>query len=242
MAKRISLYVQPAYNYDTKHVDYVEVLVRGYHGFDSVPSILRFVALNKMEVTFDIDVLEETLRLLNHFEKLDYPIGVNLCPNTIIVDGIADRIISIIKENNKSGNEIIIEINEGTNFKNRITRENIRKLRDSGIKIALDDFGVEGSNLYTLLNCNIDILKVDKAFIENTEKEYEESQSKILKRLLQICNDFNLKHIVEGIETQKQLKNIKDMGYSVVQGYLYEKPLPFMQFLEDNSRRKLEDN
>ena len=242
MAERISLYVQPAYNYDTKHIDYIEVLVRGYRGFDSVPSILRFVGLNKMEETFDLDVLNESLRLLNHFEKLDYPIGVNLCPNTIIVEGIADKIISMINENNKSGNEIIIEVNEGTDFKNKVTRENIRKLRENGIKIALDDFGVEGSNLYTLLNCNIDILKVDKAFIETTEKEYEESQSKILKRLLQICNDFNLKHIVEGIETTRQLNHIKDMGYSVVQGYLYERPLPFMQFLEEHSKRKLEDN
>lgn len=242
MVERIKLYVQPAYNYDTKHIDYVEVLVRGYRGFDSVTSILRFVGLNKMEEAFDLDILAESLRLLNHFDKLDYPIGINLCPNTIIVEGIADKIISMINENNKSDNEIIIEINEGTDFKNRVTRENIRKLRESGIKIALDDFGVEGANLYALLSCNIDILKVDKAFIETTEKEYEESQSKILRRLLQLCNDFSLKHIVEGIENKRQLNIIKEMGYNVVQGYLYEKPLPFMKFLEENSKRKLEDN
>lgn len=240
--EKISLYVQPAYDYDSGSINYVEVLIRCYRGFESVPSILKFISLNKLEETFDTDVLIESFRILNNFERLDYPIGVNLCPDTIKIAGVADKIVAIINENNKSGNEIIIEVNEKTDFKDKTVRENIRKLREYGIKIALDDFGVEGSNLYSLLNCNIDIIKVDKAFIENTEKEYEESQIKILKRLLQICNDFNLKHIVEGIETQRQLNHIRDMGYSVVQGYLYKKPLPFVQFLEMNSKRKLEDS
>lgn len=239
--ERINLYVQSAYNYDSSNIDYIEVLVRGYRGFNSVPSIMKFVNLNNLEETFDLDVLTESLRLLNNFDKLEYPIGINLCSSTIELEGIADKIITIIRENNKSGNDIIIEINEKTDFKNKTVIENIKRLRDNGIKIALDDFGVDGANLYSLLNCDIDILKVDKAFIETTENEYEESQLKILKRLLQICDDFNLKHIVEGIETTRQLKYIKDMGYSVVQGYLYEKPLPFVKFLESHSRRKLEE-
>ena len=236
--ERINLYVQPAYNYASKQIDYIEVLVRGYRGIKSAPNILRFVQLNKLEETFDIDVLKESLKILNNFEKLDYLVGINLCPDTIQLKGMADKIIKIIKENNKSGNEIVIEINEKTDFKNTTAIENIKKLRENGVKIALDDFGVEGSNLYSLLNCSIDILKVDKAFIEVDKEECEDSQLKILKRLFQICNDFNLKHIVEGIETPRQLKYIKEMGYSVVQGYLYERPLPFLKFLESNSRRK----
>lgn len=236
--ERMNLYVQPAYNYDSKQIDYIEVLVRGYRGIKSAPNILRFVQLNKLEETFDIDVLKESLKILNNFEKLDYLVGINLCPDTIQLKGMADKIIKIIKENNKSGNEIVIEINEKTDFKNTTAIENIKKLRENGVKIALDDFGVEGSNLYSLINCSIDILKVDKAFIEATKEECEDSQLKILKRLFQICNDFNLKHIVEGIETPRQLKYIKEMGYSVVQGYLYERPLPFLKFLESNSRRK----
>lgn len=239
--RSVNLYVQPAYNFDSKQVDYVEILIRGYGGIKSVPNILRFVNFNSIEEQFDLDVLTESLRLLNNFNKLEYPIGINLCPETIKIKNIADKILNIINENNKSDNEIIIEINERTDFKDTVVRDNIKKLRDNGIKIALDDFGVEGSNFYSLLSCNIDILKVDKAFIETTEKEYEESQIKILRHLIQICNDFNLKHIVEGIETKRQLRYLKQMGYSVIQGYLYERPLPFLQFLELNSVRKLED-
>lgn len=229
---RIKLYIQPAYNYNTKNIEYAEVLIREYRGIESASKILKFVELNHMEKTFDIDVLTETLYIIKKYGKLEYPIGVNLCPNTIKIKNIANEICNIINANNKSNNEIIIEINEKTDFKDKIVRENIGILRENNIKIALDDFGVDGSNLYSLLSCNIDILKVDRAFIDNTHIEYEESQSKILRRLLQICNDFNLKHIVEGIETKKQLKNIENLGYNLVQGYLYEKPLPIEEFLE----------
>lgn len=232
---RIKLYIQPAYNYNTKNIEYAEVLIREYRGIKSASKIIQFVEFNQMEESFDIDVLTETLYIIKQYGKLKYPIGINLCPNTIKIKGIANKIYSIINKNNTSNNEIVIEINEKTDFRDRIVRENIEILRENNIKIALDDFGIDGSNLYSLLSCNIDILKVDRAFIDNTHIEYEESQSKILRRLLQICNDFNLKHIVEGIETKKQLKNIENLGYSIVQGYLYERPLPIQEFLENDA-------
>ena len=235
---KLNLYIQPAYNCKTKNIEYAEILIRGFMGSNSVPKILKFIEVNKLESQFDLDILSETLRIINHYEKLEYPIGINLCPNTIKEDGIADKIIQIINENNKSCNEIIIEVNEKTEFKDKIVRKNMKKLRDNNIKIALDDFGVEGANLYTLLECNLDIIKVDKAFIDRTDVEYEESQYKILRRLLQLCNDFNLKHIVEGIETTKQLKNLENIGYTVIQGYLYKKPLPLIEFLSTEANRK----
>ena len=231
-ASRIKLYVQPAYNYKSKKIEYAEVLIREYKGIDSVEHILNFVESVGIEKQFDIDVLEETLNIINKYPKLEYPLGVNLCPGTLKIKNVANEIISIIEENNINGTEIIIEINERTDFKSREVRANINKLKSYGIRIALDDFGVDGANFYSLLNCNIDILKVDKAFIESTRAEYEESQFKILRRLLDICNDFNLKHIVEGIETNKQLRSITNIGYEVVQGYLYERPVPLAEFIE----------
>ena len=94
----------------------------------------------------------------------------------------------------------------------------------------MDDFGIDNSNLYSLMNCDIDILKVDRAFIDSNS-EREESQHEILKALMQLCNALKLKHIVEGIETSRQLKKIQNLGYSVVQGYLYERPIPFDDFI-----------
>jgi EAL domain-containing protein (putative c-di-GMP-specific phosphodiesterase class I) len=238
MHDRINLFLQPAYNYNSHKIEYAEILIRGYRGIDSVPKILAFVQLSQTESIFDIDVLKETLRILNYYEKLDYPIGVNLCPSTIAKSGISDEIISIIKDNNLSNNEIVIEVNECTDFKNSEVIENIKNFKKNGIQIALDDFGTNTANLCTLLCNDIDILKVDKVFIDKQSEENEESQTTILKKLLEICNELNLKHVVEGIETDGQLENIENIGYSVVQGFLYKKPISLKQYMAEEATLK----
>lgn len=234
MSRQLLLYMQPAYNYSTDKVEYAEVLTRKYKNIDNICDILKYVELNSLEQQFDMDVLEETLEILSKYAKLKYPIGINLCSSTIEIPGISKTILEKIDKYNSVGNDIIIEVNEKTDFSDKNVQSNIKELRDHGIKIALDDFGIQSSNISTLINCKVDILKVDRAFIDNnnTNIEKEESQSKLLRVLLQICNEFNLKHIVEGIETNKQLNTIKRLGYDIVQGYLYEKPIPLVDYLK----------
>lgn len=80
---------------------------------------------------------------------------------------------------------------------------NARVFNDNNIKIALDDFGIDNANLMVLLMYKVDILKVDKKFIDtNNEDELEESQAAILKALRSIIRDLHIKHIVEGIESK----------------------------------------
>lgn len=228
MAHNVVLFIQPAYNYATKKIEYAEVLIRKYRGIEGVPNILKFVSRNNIEDVFDIDILRETLHIMSSCGSIDYPIGVNVCSTTACKDGIAERIIYEIDSYGVSHDRIVIEVNEETDFSNVNVKNNIKKLRDSGIKIALDDFGVKNSNLYSLMTANIDIIKVDRMFVDGAQtKEAEDSQNAILKVIMQLCDTLNIKHIVEGIETNKQLKNIQSLGYSVVQGYLYQKPTPF---------------
>lgn len=235
MVNEITLFVQPAYNYSTSKVEYAEVLIRNYRGLTKVPDILNFVKDNHIEEEFDMDVLRETLRVVSETPELDYPIGVNLCSETIKKEGIASKVIGEINKFNVNHRQIVIEVNEETNFCDKVVINNIEELRKNNIKIALDDFGVKNSNLLSLMNAKIDILKVDRAFIDTTTKEKEESQHEILKLLIQLCNNLNLKHIVEGVETNRQLNHIQNLGYSVVQGYLYERPVPFVSYMKSAS-------
>lgn len=231
MSHKILLYIQPAYNYKLGRIEYAEILVRNYRGIDSVKNIMRFVTRNNIEEQFDFEVLQETLRVMRQTPKLSYPIGINLCSKTAEKPDIACKIIKEIDKYNINHSDIIIEINESTDFKNENVLDNMRKLRQHGIKVALDDFGVDKSNLYTLVCSEVDILKVDRAFIDNRYIEYEQSQNTVLRMLLQLCNSLKMKPIVEGIETTKQLQNIEKLGYCVVQGYLYEKPKPYIEYM-----------
>ena len=232
--KGIKLYCQPAYNYDKNTIDYLEILVREYQGCESVYSVMQYIKNNNKEVSFDLAVLSETLRILNKHPKLDIPVGINLMPVTMEQAGISEKIVKIIHENNKNGNEIIIEINEDTDFSHKNVINNAKVFNDNNIKIALDDFGIDNANLMVLLMYKVDILKVDKKFIDtNNEDELEESQAAILKALRSIIRDLHIKHIVEGIESKKQLQEIKSLGYSVVQGYVYKIPIPFEKVIQD---------
>lgn len=237
METTILLFVQPAYNYNTQRIEYAEVLIREYNNLNNVPSILNFVKKNNIEEKFDFDVLRETLEVMSMYKDLDYPIGINLCPYTASVEGVAHKIIDEIDKYKVKHSDIIIEINEETDLDSKEVSDNINVLRSSGIKVALDDFGIKGANLSSLFRLNVDILKVDRAFIEPHCPEVEESQHTILRALGSLCHQLNLRHIVEGIETKKQLELIKESGYEVVQGYLYKKPVPFREYMANASNK-----
>lgn len=238
MAHELKLYIQPAYNYMTHKIEYAEILIRGYRGIDNVSKILRFVEKNHIEGQFDLEVLEETLVKMKKYnkDKLKYAIGVNLCAFTPSIDGIAYKIINKIDSYGIMHENIIIEVNEYTDFDDSNVRSNIKILRDSGIKIALDDFGVAMSNLSSLMHNNIDIIKVDKSFISKlASEEEEESRNEILRVMMDICNALKLKNIFEGIETIHQLNIIKKYGYTTVQGFLFNVPVPLDKFLRDGA-------
>lgn len=231
--KDIILYIQPAYNYYTKEIEYAEVLVRRYMGIKDAFNILKFVKDNGIEEQFDLDIIKESLEYIEEMRDITYPIGINLCPKTVEIKDIAYKIINIIKMFDVNPSHIVLEINEGTNFSEENVNNTLRILREYGISIALDDFGIEKSNLASIAQMNIDIVKVDKYFVSENKLEYERSRSEILKTILSLCNSLNLKHIIEGIETKNQLKKVQDLGYQVVQGFLYEKPLPIIDFINN---------
>jgi len=97
-------------------------------------------------------------------------------------------------------------------------KENIGKIKDLGIKLSMDDFGTGYSSFAMLLNLQIDKLKIDKMFIDNIGKMREE---KIIRTILSIAKELGLKVVAEGIETEKQLKFLKDKCLSTLNNYLF---------------------
>lgn len=229
MAHDILLYVQPAYNCINGKMEYAEILIRRYRGMCGAETILKFVERNNLTEMFDLDVFDEALRIVtNKLDKLECPLGINLCPATIEIPGIVDKLKAIADKHHVDVHSLVIEINEGTDF-NDATYENICQLHKLGVAVALDDFGIERANLYSIMKYEFDILKVDKCFIGH---EKEESKTKLLELIQTLCSAFHMKPIVEGIETKKQLNNISKLGYKVVQGYFYTKPVPFKEYAE----------
>ena len=104
----------------------------------------------------------------------------------------------------------------------------IERLRRKGDEIEMDDFGSGYSSLNMLSAMPIDVLKMDRAFVSNME--YEEKDLQLVQLILGIGRNLKIPVIAEGVETEAQLRLLKQLGCALVQGYYFSKPLPAAEF------------
>ena len=107
-------------------------------------------------------------------------------------------------------------------------KQTLTKLQDFGFIIEMDDFGSGYSSLMVLKNIDVDILKIDMAFLSKTE--HEERSKKILQYVIKMAQKLGIKIIVEGVETLEQAKFLKKLHCDFFQGYLYSKPVSTEEF------------
>ena len=99
-------------------------------------------------------------------------------------------------------------------------------MKQKGFTIALDDFGTGYSSLNMLQDLSIDVLKIDKSFIDRID------ESNLVKYIIDMAKDFNIKTVAEGVENKEQVDILKNMGCDMAQGYYYANPLSRDDFVE----------
>ena len=104
----------------------------------------------------------------------------------------------------------------------------IRKLRDLGFQIEMDDFGSGYSSLNMLSDMPVDVLKMDMKFIRNIETS--ETDRRLVYLILDIARYLKVPVVAEGVETEGQLAILREGGCQLVQGYYFSKPLPPEEF------------
>ena len=111
-------------------------------------------------------------------------------------------------------------------------------LKDHGLKIAIDDFGSGYSSLHMLKEMPIDILKIDKSFLEY-DGEMLEKDEILIRDVVDLGRHLHMQIITEGVETQEQSDFLETIGCDIAQGYFYGRPMPIEEFelaLEKNYR------
>jgi len=130
----------------------------------------------------------------------------------------------LLKENDVPPSRLTLEITEssvGEDPEN--AKRCIEKLRDRGIRISIDDFGVGYSSMSQLLDLPIDELKVDKSFVLALESDRRARA--IVRSAVELARALDLTFIAEGIETSTNLTTLEEMGADIGQGYFIAKPL-----------------
>ena len=110
----------------------------------------------------------------------------------------------------------------------RSSSDVLTRTRDMGIEIAIDDFGTGYSSLSYLKRFPIDILKIDRSFINDISEDPDDSP--IVKAIIAMAHSLRLKVVAEGVETQEQLDFLCDHGCDAIQGFLVGRPMPAEAF------------
>jgi predicted signal transduction protein with EAL and GGDEF domain len=117
--------------------------------------------------------------------------------------------------------QLVLEVTETAVFELGAPVTNLRALRETGVRISLDDFGTGQSTLTLLQNCEVDELKLDQSF---TQAEVT-GEPTIAAAVLQLAHVFGLGVVAEGVETRQQAARLRQIGYQAAQGYHFARPM-----------------
>lgn len=174
-------------------------------------------------------VIKETFRILKKKHKTlsdNLFISINISSLQVKSPDFIEKIQRITENEGINPNNIILELTESVfidDIDNAIVI--MTRLRELGFKIALDDFGTGYSSFAYLLDLPIDILKLDKAFLDFKQDDYKKKE--VISNIIKMAHILGLKVIAEGIEMQEQLDFIRLEGCDYAQGYHFSKPTQF---------------
>lgn len=229
------VYYQPIYSVEKKKFISAEALIRlndPKWGFVSPELFIAAAEKNGTILHIGKIVLEEVCKFIssNKFKELGLEyIEINLSVAQCLQSDLVEIISSLLKEYNVKPNQINLEITEREDvFDQNIFIENLKKLRELGISISLDDYGTGYSNILRIVNLPIEIVKIDKSFVD----QYEKSEMKsVIKNTVTMLKEINKKIVVEGVETKDSLENFSNLKCDYIQGYYFSKPLDQNSFI-----------
>ena len=217
----IHINCQGIYDIESKQRIYSEILVRKYGNISGVDNIMYWAYKDKKYRELDEDIIDYSAGLIRTMRDTEQKYAFNICGETLKTYNEAHRIIGILNKHEVK-DRVMIEVTEKTDFENSTVIENIKELSSSGIKIILDDFGKENSNIEALMNIKFDIVKLDKNYIK--QAVCTRRQLEILAGVINMLDNLNILTVVEGVETLDQLQTVKNIGATAVQRYCLEKP------------------
>jgi len=150
--------------------------------------------------------------------------SVNVSSRQFMHAGFIDKIAALLEEVKIKRGCVAIEVTESI-IMDDIEKavETMSSLKDLGVHVHIDDFGVGYSSLSYLHSFPVSALKVDRSFVSNLHVGAENRE--IIKTIVSLAKALNLKVIAEGVETLKQLSEMRDLNCLYAQGYLFSKPM-----------------
>ena len=228
-------YLQPLYSIQYNRVYGAEVLVRKIDPHGNIHTPVEFISIVECEHMIsmvDFTMLRQACELIQKWKPVwpDIVLNVNFSRNTLMEPDFLERIDQILSETGADPAQLIFEITESSQ---NIQLESLCSLLDEvkqrGISLAIDDLGTEAACLEMLYLPQISVAKIDKSLIDKAE--HIDREQLVIRHLIDLCHDLNMRCVAEGIETDSQIELLKKLGCDKLQGYKIGKPMLPEDFL-----------
>lgn len=228
-------YLQPLYSIQYNRVYGAEVLVRKIDPHGNIHTPVEFISIMECEHMIsmvDFTMLRQACELIQKWKPVwpDIVLNVNFSRNTLMEPDFLERIEQILSETGADPAQLIFEITESSQ---NIQLESLCSLLDEvkqrGISLAIDDLGTEAACLEMLYLPQISVAKIDKSLIDKAE--HIDREQLVIRHLIDLCHDLNMRCVAEGIETDSQIELLKKLGCDKLQGYKIGKPMLPEDFL-----------
>lgn len=226
----LELHYMAQYGVHDLQVQAYEALVRWHHpvyGQISPADFIPMAETSGVIVPLGLWVLERACR-----DALAWPqpvtVAVNVSPAQLEAPGLVASFLEVLHRTGLPPQRLELEITESVLARDpKLARGVLQQLREAGIRIAMDDFGVGYSSMAQLSELPFDRIKLDQSFAAALRQPGARDMTvSIIRSIVQIARGSQIQVTAEGVETPEQLQDLRDLGCDAVQGFLLGRPVP----------------
>ena len=236
MNGEFELYFQPIIDLATDTIVKAEALIRWNHPEKGVINPDVFIPIaekSELIITLGKWVISRACQVARQLCDLKHciKISMNLSPSQVYDEDLYNYLCSCVTKYEVDPQKLEIEVTEGVLVESYTNTDLLlNKIRDYGLTVSVDDFGTGYSSLSYLKKLPIDYLKIDRSFVQDVATD--DNDKAIVKAVIGMAHNLNLKVIAEGVETNEQLNFLVDNHCNSVQGYLFSKPVKLESFID----------
>ncbi|GGJ88634.1 EAL domain-containing protein [Pseudomonas matsuisoli] len=230
--REFHLVYQPVMNLRTNRCEGAEALIRwsppdeqGMSPTAFIPAAERHGLIQQVTAQVMDIVARDAVTLIMAFP--DIHIAINFSAEDLHSVETEARLLALLNLAGAQSHNIMIEATERGLMKPEKAKDFLMSIRARGFKVAIDDFGTGHSSLSYLATYELDVLKIDKMFVDSFEQE--SPTTKVAFHIIEMARALGLEMIAEGVETEHQRDVLRDAGVHYAQGWLFAKPMPIAE-------------
>lgn len=229
----LKLHYQPQKNITSNDIIGAEALLRWNDQELGIISPTKFIPV--AESTGLINELGEwvfseacqQIQNWNQYSDRNYQVGINLSGFQLTDKKLPDRLLAYLNNSGAGHEHIEVELTESVMMSSvQEASTTLSKIKETGVRLAMDDFGTGFSSLSNLSRLPFDTLKIDRSFIQALDTPHGKT---MLDAIIKMGSSMNIDIVAEGVETRTQLDYLHNTHCNIVQGYLIARPMPAEQ-------------